>query len=90
MAKKTIYEEKRMRSKGAYHYFFRESGSDAWKYHNWDGPAIEPIAGEETELKKTYFLYGMEMTFDEWSEARKNREGLPWYKNPAMRGTSRL
>ena len=90
MAKKTIYEEKRMRSKGAYHYFFRESGSDAWKYHNWDGPAIEPIAGEETELKKTYFLYGMEMTFDEWSEARKNREGLPWYKNPSMRGTTRF
>jgi hypothetical protein len=90
MAKKTIYEEKRMRSKGAYHYFFKESGSSNWKYHNWDGPAIAPIAGEETELKKTYFLYGMEMTFDEWSEARKNREGLPWYKNPAMRGTSRL
>ena len=90
MAKKTIYEEKRMRSKGAYHHFFRESGSEAWKYHNWDGPAIEPIAGEETELKKTYFLYGMEMTFDEWSEARKNREGLPWYKNPSMRGTTRF
>jgi hypothetical protein len=90
MAKKTIYEEKRMRSKGAYHHFFKESGSSNWKYHNWEGPAIEPIAGEETELKKTYFLYGMEMTFDEWSEARKNREGLPWYKNPSMRGTTRF
>ena len=90
MAKKTIYEEKRMRSKGAYHHFFRESGSEAWKYHNWDGPAIAPIAGEETELKKTYFLYGIEMSKDKWNETLQDREGLPWYKNPSMRGTSRL
>jgi hypothetical protein len=91
MAKKELfYEVKRMRSKGAYHHFFRESGSDAWKYHNWDGPAIEPIAGEETELKKTYFLYGMEMSKDEWTETRQDREGLPWYKSASLRGTARM
>ena len=90
MAKQTIYEERRMRNNGAYHYFFKESGSDAWKYHNWEGPAIEPIEDEETEYKKAYFLYGREMDIEEWNEARKNREGLPWYKNPAMRGTTRF
>ena len=55
MKKETIYEERRMRSKGAHHYFFKESGSDAWKYHNWDGPAVAPIEGEETEHKKEYY-----------------------------------
>lgn len=90
MKKETIYEERRMRSKGAHHYFFKESGSDAWKYHNWEGPAIQPIDGEETEHKKEYYLYGKQMTLEQWEEARKNREGLPWYKNPSMRGTTRF
>ena len=90
MAKKTIYEERRMRNGGAYHHFFRESGSANWKYHNWEGPAIEPIEGENSEYKKVYFLYGREMSHDEWKETRSDREGLPWYKNPAMRGTTRF
>ena len=47
MAKKQkIYEVRRMRNSGAHHHFFRESGTEAWKYHNWDGPAIEPIEDE--------------------------------------------
>ena len=90
MAKQTIYEERRMRNNGAYHYFFRELGSEAWKYHNWEGPAVEPIEGEQTEFKKEYYLYGLQLTQEEWSEARKDREGLPWYKNPSMRGTTRF
>jgi len=90
MKKETIYEERRMRSKGAHHYFFKESGSAAWKYHNWEGPAIQPIEGEETEHKKEYYLYGKHLTLEQWEEARKNREGLPWYKNPSMRGTTRF
>jgi len=90
MAKDKIYEIRRMRNGGAYHHFFRESGSEAWKYHNWDGPAIEPIEFEDSEYKKEYYLYGFQMNYDEWSEARKDREGLPWYKNPAMRGTTRF
>jgi len=90
MAKEKIYEVRRMRNNGAYHHFFRESGSEHWKYHNWDGPAIEPIEGEETELKKSYYLYGIEMTKDEWSETRQDREGLPWYKSATLRGTARM
>jgi hypothetical protein len=35
-------------------------------------------------------LYGKQMTTEQWDEARKNREGLPWYKNPSMRGTTRF
>jgi len=89
MKKQTIYEERRMKSKGAYHYFFKESGSDAWKYHNWEGPAVEPV-DSDSELKKEYYLYGKQLTLEEWTEARKNREGLPWYKNASMRGTTRF
>jgi hypothetical protein len=89
MKKQTIYEERRMKSKGAYHYFFKESGSTAWKYHNWEGPAIEPFE-KESEHSKEYYLYGSQLTFEEWSDARKDREGLPWYKNPSMRGTTRF
>jgi|TARA_B110000977_G_scaffold78776_1_gene105965 hypothetical protein len=91
MAKKVkVYEVRRMRNSGSYHHFFRESGTEAWKYHNWDGPAIEPIEGEITEFKKSYFLYGIEMTKDEWMETRSEREGLPWYKSAALRGTARM
>tara|TARA_R110001632_G_scaffold56047_1_gene137122 strand:+ start:1249 stop:1524 length:276 start_codon:yes stop_codon:yes gene_type:complete len=91
MAKKVkVYEVRRMRNSGAHHHFFREAGTEAWKYHNWDGPAIEPIENTISEFKKTYFLYGIEMDKEEWMEIRSEREGLPWYKNPAMRGTSRL
>jgi len=85
-----LYETKTMKSNGALHHFFRESGSSSWIYHNWDGPAIEPIEGEETNLKKTYYLYGRQMEYADWSMSRKDREGLPWYKNPSMRGTTRF
>ena len=90
MAKDKIYEERKMRSNGAYHYFFRESGSEAWKYHNWEGPAVQPIEGENTDHKKEYYLYGRKLNIEQWEESRKNREGLPWYKNPAMKGTTRF
>ena len=90
MAKQTIYEERRMRNNGAYHHFWKESGSNAWKYHNWEGPAVEPIEGENSEYKKEYYLYGRKLTLEQWEESKKNREGLPWYKNPAMKGTTRF
>ena len=72
MKKQTIYEEKRMKSKGGYHYFFRENGKEAWKYHNWEGPAVEPV-DEDSELKKEYYLYGKQLTLEEWNTARKDR-----------------
>ena len=90
MKKQRIYEEKRMKSKGAYHYFFRENGKEAWKYHNWEGPAVQPIEDEETKLKKEYYLYGKQLTLEDWNQARKDREGLPWYKNASMKGTTRF
>jgi uncharacterized protein YecA (UPF0149 family) len=70
--------------------FLENQAQRLGKYHNWEGPAVEPIEGEQTEFKKEYYLYGLQLTQEEWSEARKDREGLPWYKNPSMRGTTRF
>lgn len=54
--------------------------------HNWDGPALIP---EGNMRKREYYLYGIPKTEEQWKEARKDREGLPWYKKPSVTGTSR-
>ena len=52
------------------------------KLHNWEGFALIP---EGIEKKGEYHLYGIKMSKGEWNEARKQREGLPYYKNQSMR-----
>ena len=86
MAKERLYEYRKMKSQGAYHYFIKMQGEENWKYHNWDGPAIEPIEGEECSLRKQYFLNGIEYNQESYKEALSNREGLPWYKQAAPKG----
>jgi hypothetical protein len=56
------------------------------KLHNWEGPAL---INKEKKIKE-YYLHGILHTIDEWKEIRKERAGLPWYKNPSLRGTARL
>ena len=55
------------------------------KLHNWEGPALITPEG-----KKEYYLYGIEYTLDDWKERRRQREGLPFYKDPQFRGTARF
>jgi len=57
------------------------------KLHNWDGPALIP---EGDMRKREYYIHGIQKTEEEWKEARRDREGLPWYKNPSLRGTTRF
>ena len=45
------------------------------KLHSWDEPALVFPDG-----KKEYYLNGIKYSFDAWKEARRNREGLPFYK----------
>ena len=52
------------------------------KLHNWEGPALIP---EGNSRKKEYYLYGMQKTLEDWKEMRKQREGLPYYKNQSMK-----
>ena len=51
------------------------------KLHNWEGPALIP---EGDKRKREYYLHGIKYTEDGWKEARCNREGLPWFKNPSI------
>ena len=55
------------------------------KFHNMEGPALI----NKEQKRKEYYLNGIEYDYDTWNEIQKGREGLPWYKNPAMKGTSR-
>ena len=54
-------------------------------FHNEEGPALV----NKEQKRKEYYLNGIEYDFDTWNEIMKGKEGLPWYKNPAMKGTSR-
>ena len=56
------------------------------KLHNWDGPALIP---EGDRRKREYYLYGIQYTEEGWKEVKRDRTGLPWYKNPSMRESSR-
>ena len=54
-------------------------------FHNEDGPALI----NKEQRRKEYYLNGIEYDYDTWNEIQKGKEGLPWYKNPSMKGTSR-
>ncbi len=41
---------------------------------------------EGENRKREYYLNGIKKTEEEWKQARKEREGLPWYKNPGLKG----
>ena len=53
------------------------------KLHNWDGPALLP---EGDNRKREYYLNGIKLTENQWKEMRKEREGLPWYKQASSKG----
>ena len=55
------------------------------KFHNDAGPAVV----NKEQRRKEYYLNGIEYTYDNWNEIQKGKEGLPWYKNPSMRGNTR-
>ena len=55
------------------------------KLHNWGGPALIP---EGNNKQREYYLYGIQYTEDGWKEAKRNRTGLPWYKNPSVKEKS--
>ena len=55
------------------------------KFHDEEGPALI----NKEQKRKEYYLNGIEFTFDDWNEIMKGKEGLPWYKNPSMKETSR-
>jgi hypothetical protein len=45
------------------------------KLHNWEGPALVHPDG-----KKEYYLHGIQLSEKDWKSRKKEREGLPWFK----------
>jgi len=54
-------------------------------FHSEDGPALI----NKEQRRKEYYLNGIEYDYDTWNEIMKGKEGLPWYKTSAGKGTSR-
>ena len=54
-------------------------------FHNEEGPALI----NKKQKRKEYYLNGIEYDFETWNEIMKGKEGLPWYKTAAAKGTSR-
>ena len=55
-------------------------------FHNEEGPALI----NKEQKRKEYYLNDIEFDFETWNEIMKGKEGLPWYKNPAFKGTVRF
>ena len=85
MAKKNkLYEYKEINSRGANISLTRYVGEENWKFHRWDGPAIEPY-DTGSEMVKSYYLNGIQYNYESYMEIMQEREGLPWYKNTSMK-----
>tara|TARA_R110000803_G_scaffold209626_1_gene279651 strand:+ start:144 stop:413 length:270 start_codon:yes stop_codon:yes gene_type:complete len=88
MSKQKLYKEKVIKYKGARHYLIKMEGDEHYKHHRWDAPAIVPIT-KDSEFFKGYFLSGIEYSSEDFNEIMQERQGLPWYKTSAGKGTSR-
>jgi len=53
------------------------------KFHNWEGPALIP---EGNLRKREYYIHGIKYSEDAWKEVRRNRQGLPWFKQASVKG----
>ena len=84
MRKNKLYEYKEINSRGAIIHLARYQGEENWKFHRWDGPAIEPYA-EGCEFSKSYYLNCIKYNEESYNEIMQEREGLPWYKNTSMK-----
>ena len=55
------------------------------KLHNWSGPAqINPDGTKE------YYIHGIKLNEKDYKKRTKEREGLPWFKSPGMKGKIRF
>jgi len=85
MAKKNkLYEYKEINSRGAIIHLAKYVGEENWKFHRWDGPAVEPY-DKNSEMVKSYYLNGIKYDEETYSTIMQEREGLPWYKNQSMK-----
>lgn len=48
--------------------------------HSWDGPSFIPQGNNKLA---EYYVYGIRYTKDKWLEAKKDQNGLPFFKTAA-------
>ena len=78
MKEEKIKEKKVIKNDGTIAYIFEG------KIHSWEGPAL--IFPKEMKKKDEYYIYGIQYTKEQWEDFRKNREGLPYYKQSSFKG----
>jgi len=79
--KEKVFEYKRIKNEGAYLYLIKLKGNSFWRLHRYDGPAISPI-NKTSSHQKGYHINGIPYNKEEYNEIMKNREGIPFYKQP--------
>tara|TARA_R110000803_G_C11968745_1_gene319506 strand:- start:1497 stop:1751 length:255 start_codon:yes stop_codon:yes gene_type:complete len=52
------------------------------KLHSWEGPALIP---EGDNKQREYYIHGIQYNQEEWDELKKDRQGIPFYKNQSMK-----
>jgi hypothetical protein len=52
------------------------------KFHNWEGPAYIPQGDKK---KAEYYINGIKYSKEKWKELKKDREGLPYYKQSSFK-----
>jgi len=52
------------------------------KLHSWEGPALIP---EGDNKQREYYIHGIQYSHEEWDELKKDRQGIPFYKNQSMK-----
>jgi hypothetical protein len=52
------------------------------KLHSWEGPALIP---EGDNKRREYYIYGIQYTEDAWGEAKRDWDGIPFYKTSMAR-----
>ena len=60
------------------------TGAYVWegKLHSWEGPALIP---EGDNKQREYYIHGIQYSQEEWDELKKDRQGIPFYKNQSMK-----
>ena len=46
--------------------------------HSWEGPALIPQGNKKLE---EYYIYGIKYSKDKWTLAKKEQNGLPYFKS---------
>ena len=59
-------------------YYF--NNDDRRVLHNWEGPAM--IYPKEKKQRAEYYLFGQQMTREQWEETKRDFTGIPPSKDP--------